>query len=179
MSGGFGPAQLAQSCPLDGGVGRQERHFQLTFARHTLCPPRLGLAANLRLWLEAHKPWLEGLPRRALRLCKPAHAPSTTTQAGLCMRPAAHRLPSAGRQRTDGPRKPWNAATLPSAALPGHAALPWLNDDRALATVALLPADWCPTFDMSGGLPTAQPAVRRPLDGGVRCEARHAVDFQP
>jgi hypothetical protein len=23
------------------------------------------------------------------------------------------------------------------------------------------------TFDMSGGLPTAQPAVRRPLDGGV------------
>ena len=24
------------------------------------------------------------------------------------------------------------------------------------------------TFDMSGGLPTAQPAVRRPLDGGVR-----------
>jgi hypothetical protein len=24
------------------------------------------------------------------------------------------------------------------------------------------------TFDMSGGLPTAQPAVRRPFDGGVR-----------
>jgi hypothetical protein len=24
------------------------------------------------------------------------------------------------------------------------------------------------TFDMSGGLPLAQPAVRRPLDGGVR-----------
>jgi hypothetical protein len=31
----------------------------------------------------------------------------------------------------------------------------------------------CLTFDMSGGLPLAQPAVRRPLDGGVR---RH---FEP
>jgi hypothetical protein len=28
------------------------------------------------------------------------------------------------------------------------------------------------TFDMSGGLPLAQPAVRRPLDGGVRHSGR-------
>ena len=33
------------------------------------------------------------------------------------------------------------------------------------------------TFDMSGGLQAAKPAVRRPLDGGVR--HRHASPLQP
>jgi hypothetical protein len=46
MSGTWKPAQLAVRCPLDGGVGHQEQHFQLTFAHHNLNPARLERRAN-------------------------------------------------------------------------------------------------------------------------------------